>query len=512
MKRIVLSAMMLGLLSPQAMAQTITASIAQDVRSTNPGVNRDDTTDGVVLHMVEGLVGYREDGSVGPLLAQSVDMSADGLTYTFKLRTGITFHNGETFSAENVLWNWTRYMDPATEWRCLAEFDGRNGLKVESVTAPDAQTIVMTINQPSAVFLDALARTDCGMAGILHYASVNEDGTWNQPIGTGPYKFGTWKRGEYFELEAFSDYVTPAGSAPDGYVGAKKPLAEKVRFYVISDPETIKAGLLSGTVDLAAVASTDVPEFAANPDFNVADSVDASKHTLSLQVADPLLSKVEMRQAIAAALDLPTLVTQVTNGYGRPNNSAIFPQSMYYSDVQKQALTHDLDKARELLAKAGYKGEPITIIANKRPTTPSFETAVVAQAMLQAAGINATIEVMEWGTQLSRYFSGNYQMMAFSYSSRFDPALSFEQFSGPKDTTSGKVWNNPEALKLIDEGKAVSDPARRQAIFDELHTLLLHDVPMIIYSNGVNDIVSNKRLQGVVSWHSKLRLWEVAKQ
>ena len=103
MKRIVLSAMMLGLLSPQAMAQTITASIAQDVRSTNPGVNRDDTTDGVVLHMVEGLVGYREDGSVGPLLAQSVDMSADGLTYTFKLRTGITFHNGETFSADNVL-------------------------------------------------------------------------------------------------------------------------------------------------------------------------------------------------------------------------------------------------------------------------------------------------------------------------------------------------------------------------------------------------------------------------
>src|SRR5690606_28615588 len=189
-----------------------------------------------------------------------------------------------------------------------------------------------------------------------------------------------------------------------------------------------------------------------------------------------------------------------------------FPQSMYYSDVQKQAFAHDLDKARELLAKAGYKGEPITIIANKRPTTPSFETAVVAQAMLQAAGINATIEVMEWGTQLSRYFSGNYQMMAFSCSSRFDPALSFEQFSGPKDTTSGKVWNNPEALKLIDEAKAVSDPARRQAIFDELHTLLLHDVPMIIYSNGVNDIVSNKRLEGAVSWQSKLRLWEVAKQ
>lgn len=512
MRTALISTLMLGMTCAPALAQTIVASIAQDVRSTNPGVNRDDTTDGVVLHMVEGLVGYREDGSVAPLLAETVAMSDDGLTYTFRLRSGVSFHNGAAFSAKDVLWSWQRYMDPATEWRCLAEFDGRNGLKVEEVSAPDAATVVMRINRPNAVFLDALARTDCGMAGILHRDSLAADGSWDKPVGTGPYKFADWKRGESFEMVAFEGYVSPPGARPDGYVGAKMPRAAAIRLHVISDPETIKTGLLSDKLDLASVADTDVPAFRANPAFNVADSTDASKHTLSLQTSDALLSSLPLRQAIAAAIDLPVLVEQVTNGMGQANASAVFPQSMYYNDIHRQRFPHDPAKVRELLAQAGYKGEPITIIANKRPTTPSFETAVVAQAMLQAAGINAQIEVMEWATQLSRYFSGNYQMMSFSYSSRFDPALSFEQFSGPFDGKSGKVWHNPEALALIEEAKTVSDIARRQEIFDTLHQMYLNDVPMIIYANGLNDMVTSTRLSGDVSWQSKLRLWEVTKQ
>ncbi|MFX8616583.1 ABC transporter substrate-binding protein, partial [Acinetobacter baumannii] len=85
-------------------------------RSTNPGVNRDNTTDGVVLNMVEGLVGYRENGTVAPLLAKSVDLSEDGLTYTFQLRDGVKFHNGAPLTSADVLWSWQRYMDPKTDW------------------------------------------------------------------------------------------------------------------------------------------------------------------------------------------------------------------------------------------------------------------------------------------------------------------------------------------------------------------------------------------------------------
>ncbi len=510
MKNAILVSLLLGLSAAPAAAQSITAAIPADIRSSNPGVNRDDYTDAVVLHSVEGLVGYKEDGTVGPLLAQDYQLSPDGLTYTFKLRSGVTFHNGEALTADDVLWSWSRYMDPKTEWRCLPEFDGRNGLKVESVTASDPQTIVMKINHRSAIFLDTLARTDCGMTAILQKASVKADGSWDKPIGTGPYKFGDWKRGEYITLDAFENYTSPAGEKADGYIGAKRPLIKEIKFLVVPDPATVKAGLLSGALDIASVLSTDIPEFSANPNFVVTAGAEASKHTFLMQTKDPLLSKVELRQAIAAALDLPTLVAQATNGSGQPNNSAIFPGSRYYSDTQKEAFTPDPTKVAELLAKAGYKGEEITIIANKRPTAPSFDAAVVAQAMLQAVGINVRIEVLDWSTQLDRYNSGKYQMMSFSYSARLDPALSFEQFSGPKDKQPRKVWDNPEALGLIAKAMEISDQSQRQGIFDQLHKQLLHDVPLIIYCNGTGETVSSKRLKGIPAWQAKLRLWELS--
>ena len=214
-------AAVLLLAAPLAQAQSITVALNADIRSTNPGVNRDDNTDGVELNMVEGLVGYRDNGTIGPLLAQKIDQSADGLTYTFHLRPGVKFHNGATMTSADVLWSWQRYMDPKTEWRCLADFDGRSGLKVTSATAPDADTFVMTIDKPSALFLDGLARTDCGMTAILNKASVNADGSWNQPVGTGPFKFVEWKHGEYVSLTRFDEYSSPPGDKVDGYVGKK---------------------------------------------------------------------------------------------------------------------------------------------------------------------------------------------------------------------------------------------------------------------------------------------------
>src|SRR5687768_4738372 len=93
--------------------------INADIRSTDPGVNRDANSDAIVLHMVEGLVGYRDDASVAPLLAKSVDVSADGKTYTFKLREGLKFSNGEPLTSADVLASWQRYVDPKTAWRCL---------------------------------------------------------------------------------------------------------------------------------------------------------------------------------------------------------------------------------------------------------------------------------------------------------------------------------------------------------------------------------------------------------
>ena len=497
--------------APVAAQTTIKAALNADIRSIDPGVNRDDVTDTVVLHIVEGLVALRENGTVGPLLAEKHAVSADGLTYTFTLRKGVKFHNGAPLTSADVLWSWNRYMDPKTNWRCLTEFDGRNGLKVESVTAPNPQTVVMRINKPSGLFLDALARTDCAMAGVLHRDSVNADGSFKTPIGTGPFKFGEWKRGEYIVLNRFADYVSPPGKEPDGYTGAKRPLVDTVRFMVIPDPATTKAALLSGAVDQAQVLETDLLELSKATNVEVKTVGTAAREVILFQTRDPVLGNPKIRQAIAKAIDIRQLVSAVSVGLGKPNASAIFASSPFYSDEQRKGFTLDPAAAKRLLQEAGYKGEPIKLITNKRPARPTFNIALIAQQMLQSIGMNVELEVLEWATQLDRYNKGSYQAMAFSYSARMDPALAYEQFAGPKDKQPRKVWDTPEALALIDKASTSSNEAERRKLFDELHGRYLNDVPMLMLYNTVDIHANSKRLQGFTPWiASKQRFWEVS--
>ncbi|WP_455274968.1 ABC transporter substrate-binding protein [Rhizobium herbae] len=491
-----------------AAAETITVALNADIRSSDPGVNRDDNTDGVILNIVEGLTGYRDDGTAAPLLAEKIDVSESKLTYTFHLRSGVKFHNGDGLTSADVLWSWNRYMDPKTDWRCIGEFDGRNGLKVESVSAPDPMTFVMTINKPYALFPDALARTDCGGTAITSKASLNPDGTWDKPIGTGPFMFSEWKKGEYLLLSKFAEYKSPAGDAPDGYVGSKRPLVDQIKMIVVPDAAAVKTALLSGAIDATQILDSDVEELAKNDQLVVGQGGAASKHSLILQTLDPVLSNVKVRQAIMAALDGDQLAAATSYGLATPNNSAIFPSSAYYSEAHKERYKFDPEKAKQLLAEAGYKGEPITIIANKRVHVPSYPAALYAQAMLQQVGLNVTIEVMEWPAQLDRYNTGKFQMMSTSYSAQLDPAMSYQQFSGPKATQPRKVWDNPKAQELIDEAMAESDKAKRQAIFDTLHKMQLEDAPIFIMYSGVENNAYSKRISGFKYWQGKPIAWE----
>ncbi|MDB5873503.1 MAG: extracellular solute-binding protein family 5 [Ramlibacter sp.] len=494
-----------------ALAQAVvTVALPADIRSTNPGVNRDGWTDAVMMNMVEGLVGYRQNGSVAPLLAQSVDISKDGLTYTFRLRKDVRFHNDAPFTSADVAWSWNRYMDPKTDWRCMSEFDGRSGLKVVETATPDESTFVMKINRPSAVFLDTLARSDCAMTAVLHRSSLKADGTWDKPVGTGPFKFGEWKRGEYVTMTAFKGYKSPPGNKADGYVGLKAPLVDSVRFLVVPDAATAAAGLKSGAIDAGQITSADVRELKNDPNLAVQSPPNANKNVLLIQTRDPLLKNVKLRQAIAASLDMEQMVTAASEGLASVNNSVIHRTSAFYSAEQKKGYRYDPKLAARLLREAGYNGEKITIQANKRAVVPSFQVAVMAQAMMQAAGINAQIEVLEWATQLDRYNSGNYQMSSFTYSSRMDPSLIYEQFSGPKDKQPRKVWEDAQALKLVEESFVELVPRKRQALFDQLHNQMIQQVPMIMLFNDIDAWAVRKRISGFSVWESKPRLWGVS--
>ncbi|MCW5238804.1 ABC transporter substrate-binding protein [Verminephrobacter eiseniae] len=496
----------MGATATHAPAHIVVAQPA-DIRSTNPGVNRDNTTDGVLLNMLEGLVGYHENGSVGPLLAKAIDVSADGLTYTFTLRTGVKFHNGEHMTSADVLWSWNRYMNPKTDWRCLNDFDGHAGTRVVSASAPDAQTFVLQIDKPSAIFLDNLARTDCAMAAVISKKSVKEDGSWDKPIGTGPYKLDEWKRGEYVAMSAFADYQSPPGNKPDGYLGLKKPQIAQVKFLVVPDLSAAKAGLQSGAIDAGQITSSDVKELRVHRHLRVIVPGEASKNTLLMQTHDPVLKDERIRLAIALSLDMRQIVEAASEGLAQVNNSAIHGKSLFYGAQQKKGYPHDPAKARLLLQQAGYRGQPIVIQANKRAHVPSYTVAVLSQAMMQAAGINAQIEVLEWATQLDRYNSGNYQMSSFTYSSRLDPALSYEQFSGSKAVQPRKVWDDPDAQRLIVQSFVEADSKKRQALFDQLHAMMMRQTPLIVLYNTTGAWAIRKRVNGYTVWEGKPLMW-----
>lgn len=479
--------------------QVLRVQIEADVRSTDPGVNRDASTDNVMLHIVEGLVAYREDTSVGPLLAETVDISDDGKSYTFTLRDGVTFHNGAPLTAAEVVWTWERYLDPATEWRCRPDLDGTNGFKIESISAPDANTIVFTVNQPNALFLTTMARTDCGMSGILHPDSLNADGTWNSPIGTGPFKLGDWRRGQSITLDKFADYAALAGER-DGYTGGKAPLVDAVQFIIVPDAASAKAALLAGDIDLIPdIDNAAKTEIEAIDGFTVSVAGSTGKSGILFQTNDPVLADVRVREAIAHALDVDQMVDAITSGLAEANGSMVSDATGYYSAIQAERPTYDPELAKSLLADAGYDGEEIVLLANQSYSS-MFDTAIYAQGMLQAVGLNVRLEVLEWGNQLDRYNSGAYQMMAFAYSARLDPALSFDQMMGPKADQPRKVWDNPAAQALLEESMQVTDPARRQAIFDEMHQLYLADMPMIMLYNGAALAAASDRVEGYQAW------------
>jgi len=511
MRRLLFSLAAFAALATPAFAQIVTVALNQEIRSSNPGVDRDGNTDTLILHVVEGLVGYNAGGQPGPLLAEQVDISPDGKTYTFTLRKGVKFHNGDVMTSADVLWSWNRYVDPGTGWRCLPDFDGRNGTKVVSATAPDPYTFVMVLDRSDAMLLDSLSRPDCGGTAVLNKASVKPDGSWDKPIGTGPFKFGEWKRGQYVQLLAFHDYISPKGEKRDGFLGKKDALVDEVKFLAVPDGATVKAGLQSGAIDVAPIPVGEVQEIRDYPNLAVTTSANPVRHGFILQTRDPRLKDVRIRRALALSLNYEELVGSITNGLGKVNNSPIYDTSPYFGPEERKGFDYDPQAAKELLEEAGYDGQQISIIANKRSTVPSFPAAVIAQQMWQTVGLNVHIEVLDWPTQLDKYQTGAYQMESMSYSARFDPALSFEQISGPKDKEPRKVWENPEALTLVKELRLTTDQTSRQPVVDKLHRMILDDVPLILLYNDIDCIAHNKGVHGVEAWASNLILWGVSK-
>lgn len=507
--RIAIALLVVSHALPATAERVLRARLNSDIASVDPGMKRDENTDAVLLHLVEGLVASREDGSVAPLLASSWSIAPDGRSYKFTLRRGVRFHNGAPLTSAEVVWSLKRYFGPASHWRCKVDFGSHGFAEISSIVANDRFTVTINLVRAAPMFLREMARADCGGTGILHPASLGPDGQMRAPIGTGPFRLALWRRSQFVDLTRFKDYQSRPGPR-DGNAGGKHALVDRIRFEVIPDGSAASAALLRHSLDvLDNLATNELGALKGVSGIRIDVAPVMDFYGILFQTRDPVLADPRIRRAIAQSLDVAALTRVATHGTATANSSPVPAGSPYHGIVQRPLIQQDLAASRALVRAARYRGQTIQLITNRR-YPQAFDSAIIVQAMARAVGLNIEIVTLDWATQLARYAQGNYQAMIFGYSARLDPALSLEPLIGEKAVDPRKVWDDPAARALLAQATSTADIKARQRAFDGLERLFRQTQPAVILFNTSRIAAVRTNVTGYRSWPAGTqRLWDV---
>ena len=493
----ILATACLGMVAATAAAQqprsggVLNIRLNADIRSLEPGVNRDTNTDNVLNQVFEGLVAYRADMSVGPALADSWTVSDDGRSYRFVLRDGVKFHDGAPLTSAEVKWSWER-LSKAPGWQCRNVFDGSQGVKVVDVDASDPHVVVYRLEKPNGIFLKQLANIQCAVL-VSHPDSVDAQGNWRAPIGTGPFRFNAWKHNQSIELDRFADY-RPSASPASGYSGARVAYVDHVRFSVVPDDSAALAALQTGAIDVMTEVQPEHIATLKTAGLVVLTEPGLARDALLINDKDPLLSNPKIRQAIAEAIDRDEIAETRSLGLAKANSSAVSTAMTYFDPALLAWPAYDPTHATALLKEAGYHGEPIVLQTNKR--YPGMDAnSVMLQAMLAAVGFNVQLQVLDWATQLDHYLRSDFQLQSFAYSGRFDPALTYATFLADRTRFKWAQWDDPKAQDLLREAMETSDEGRRKQIFLDLHAMMAASLPTIglFYEPAVDAVGASVR-------------------
>jgi len=498
-----------ALLSTPALAQEAPLRVAlhADIASIEPGVNRDANSDMVLAHVVESLVAFGDDLSVRPMLAESWTISEDGRTYDFALREDVIFHDGSPLTAEVVVWNFERYLDPENNFQCRARYDGGIGPAIDSVEATGDHSVRFSFAHPAPNFLIIMATIQC-TPWIIAPSSLDAAGNFDRPVGTGPYQFVAHERGRFLDLGRFDGYVALPGER-DGYAGNKTSSIETIRFMTVPDASARSNGILAGEIDVIDEVEPGLVPGLERRGLTV--DVTPTPAMMVLQLQTRRLEDVRLRQAIAHALDLPQLAGALGEGLFRPNPSMLAEGTFYYDDSAAAWPQPDLAQARALLAESSYAGQPINILVANRQNR--VQVATIVQAMLGAAGINTTLDVRDWATQLDHYRRGDYELAVFAYSARLDPLLTFQSLIGSKDEEPTRMWESAEAAALLGRVARLADPEARREVFSQLNALMGRDVPMLGLFNLTVVSALAEGIEGYQGWPAGThRFWGVTRR
>ncbi len=423
-----------------------------------------------LYNIFETLTKVQSDGHPVPLLAESWAASPDLRVWTFKLRQGVKFHNGEAFDAEVVKFAYQRAAATGSANKDRATFTN-----IDSIATPDAHTVVLTLKNgnPDLPF-------QLGQATAVMVEPKSAAGNATQPMGTGPYRLDSWARGSSVTLLRW-----------DAHRNAKGVALRRVTMRFISDPAAQVAALLSGDVDAfpRVSAARSLRAFANKARFQVLVGGSRAKTILAMNHKRKPLDDVRVRQAIAAAIDRQAVVEGAADGYGVPIGSYYVPGAPGYIDTTA-INAYDPARARALLARAGVQ-LPLELTLKLPPPPYARQGGEVIAAMLAKVGINAKIENVEWAQWLSSVYGQKaYDLTIISH---VEP-LDFGNFARPNYYWG---YESAEFNALWARIQATIDPEERKRLMAQAQTFVAEEAVAAYLYQPTWITVANARLKGL---------------
>jgi peptide/nickel transport system substrate-binding protein len=393
----------------------------------------------LIEHVYEGLLTVDPSLTPVPQLAESWEVSEDGLTYTFAIRQGVKFHNGREMTTDDVVYSFDRIMDPATASPYSADF-----AKVTSFEATDASTVVVTLSSPDASFLAKLVGASIA---IVPKEVVEENQDLNQVmVGTGPFKFVEYIPNTSVTLERNAEYWD-----------APLPYLDGIELLVASENTSRRTALVSGTVDFIEYAPfQDMAIFEGDDTLEIYGDQNTNIRYMGINVTREPFDKVEVRQAIAKVIDRQPII-----------DAAIF------------GAAPDIEGAKALLESVGLGDGFKAKIHSWAAYSFLNAAAIVIQEQVKAIGIELETDFQENATYLENYFSGNFDLSVTGTSAYVDPNDVIEPNFYTDRVNVGTGYSNPDVDALIEEGIATTDQAARAEIYQKIQDILNQDLPWI---------------------------------
>ncbi len=428
----------------------------------------------ITEHVYSSLMQYdKQLNEVQPDLAEKVDISDDKLTYTFHLRQGVKWHDGQPFTADDVKFSMERQKDPKTGSPNAYMYS-----EVADVKVVDPNTVEVHFNKVQGPFLAFMASPWASMVP-KHVVEAKGD-LQTTMVGTGPFKFVSYEPGKAVTL----------AKNPDYYV-AGTPYVDNLIIQFITDPTSRLNTMLTKQADLAqAIAAKDYRQLSAMPGLKAIalENGSCNWNYIGMNVTKPPFDNPQVRQAVAYAINRKAIVDNVHFGQAIPLTGGIVPKWSwaYAQDLTLYSDSPDVDKAKALLAEAGHADGFDTTIKVSPTYADLAAEAAIDQESLKAIGVNAQIVSLEWGTFINDVFGKNdFDMQVCGWGGPFiDPdEFLYPEFHS-KQGFNPQLFADPGVDKLLEQGRTTFDREGRKAVYDKVQEQIFTLSPIAASTNN----------------------------